>query len=102
MNVASVLVYIALPLAMGSLIYGPTGSVSYFLLCWASFLVSLIMIHIYLSLKNEEDKKKYGSGGGRGGDFGKAIVEGYMTMGAISSLVVFVICMIIGLLAHKK
>jgi hypothetical protein len=29
MNVASVLVYIALPLAMGSLIYGPTGSVSY-------------------------------------------------------------------------
>ena len=101
MNVASVLVYIALPLAMGSLIYGPTGNVSYFLLCWASFLVSLIMIHIYLSVKNEEDEKKYGGGGG-GGDFAKAIVGGYMTMGAISSLVVFVICMIIGLLAHKK
>lgn len=101
MNVASVLVYIALPLAMGSLIYGPTGNVSYFLLCWASFLVSLIIISIYLDVKNEEDKKKYGRRAS-GTGFAKAIIEGYMTMGAISSLVVFVICMIIGLLAHKK
>jgi len=101
MSVATVLVYVALPLAMGSLIYGPTGNASYFLLCWASFLVSLIIFHIYVSVENEEYKKKYGSGGG-GGDFAKAIARAYMTMGAISSLVVFVICMIIGLLAHKK
>ena len=101
MNVASVLVYIALPLAMGSLIYGPTGNVSYFLLCWASFLVSLIIISIYLDVKNEEDKKKYGRSSNSTG-FAKAIVRSYMIMGAISSLVVFVICMIIGLLAHKK
>jgi len=88
---------VMLSVLVGSIFYGPTGSAMYFIVTCGLVFIGVLGYIVILLIKNPPSQKRDSSG-----DFASALASGYAQMAMIPSMIVIVLCLLLGMSRAKK
>jgi hypothetical protein len=87
---------VMLSVLVGSIFYGPTGSAMYFMVTCGLVFIGVLGYLVISMIKNPP------STGGNGGEFATYVASGLAQMAMVPSMIVIVLCLLLGINMAKK